>query len=205
MGTKKIYPLVYIAIGAVTLSACSAAPMEVPTIQQSSIISTRSHASSVAESPSAEFLLLRLIDLIKQSKSAQDFTPDRVAAVMQRPVAFFVPDRFGYGGKLTSEWSYAFEIRGINSPHPRLDLDFIDTSPNRSAAATDICKVDFDQFVAALEQDGFARTTIFGEHGVVVYDRFDRPGLSIKVSSIGDASVPPGNARHDCVQLVTVQ
>ncbi len=124
---------------------------------------------------------------------------------MQRPVTFFAPDHFGYGGKLTPEWSYAFEIRGVNSPNPRLDLDFIDTSPTRSAAATDICQVDFDQFVSALMQDGFNRTSIFGEHGIVVYDRFDRPDLSIKVSSINEASLPPEKAAHSCVQLVTVQ
>ena len=54
-------------------------------------------------------------------------------------------------------------------------------------------------------QDGFNRTTIFGEHGIVVYDRFDRPDLSIKVSSINEASLPPEKARRSCVQLVTVQ
>lgn len=205
MGTNTIVWLAYIAIGTATLSACSAAPSTLPDTQEPVSISTRSHASSQAENPSAEFLLLRLADLIKQSRSAQDLTPDRVAAVMQRPVRFFAPDHFGYGGTLTPEWGYAFEVRGINAPNPRLDLDFIDTSPERSAAATDICRVDFDQFVSALVQDGFTRTTIFGEHGIVVYDRFDRPDLSIKVSSIGEASLPPEKPRRSCVQLVTVQ
>lgn len=205
MGTKTIFQLLRIAIGATTLAACSAAPVALSTNQESFSMSTSSNAAAPNEDPSAEFLLLRLIDLIKQSKSAKDFTPDRVAAVMQRPVTFFAPDHFGYGGKLTSEWSYAFEIRDINSQNPRLDLDFIDTSPSRSSAATAICQVDFARFASALEQGGFARTTIYGEHGIVVYDRFDRPDLSIKVSSIGEAVSPPEKARHSCVQLVTIQ
>lgn len=52
---------------------------------------------------------------------------------------------------------------------------------------------------------GFSRTTINGEHGIVVYDRFDRSDLSIKVSTIGAAPFPPEGPLDICVQLATIQ
>lgn len=205
MGTRTITQLLYSAIGAAAVSACSVAPTALSPTQEPFSMTTSSHADSQSQNPAAEFLLLRLIDLIKQSKSVQDLTPDRVSAVMQQPVTFFTQDRFGYRGTLTSDWDYTLEIEDNKSNGARLDLEFIDATPGRSASATEICHVDFDEFSSHLERIGFTRTTVHGEHGRVAYDRFDRPELSILVSSIGEARLPPEKARHRCVRLVTVQ
>lgn len=205
MGTRKITQLLYSAVGAAAVSACSVAPTTLSPTQESFSMPTSSHADYQSQNPTAEFLLLRLIDLIKQSRSIQDLTPDRVSAVMQQPVTFFTPDRFGYRGPLTADWRFTLDVRTVNSVTERLDLDFIDRTPSRSAPATEICQIDFDRFASEMAKAGFSRTTINGEHGIVVYDRFDRPNLSIKVSTRGEAPEPLENAQHSCVQLVTVQ
>lgn len=205
MGTRTITQLFYGAVGAVAVSACSASPTALSPTQGSFSMPTSSQADTQSQSPTAELLLLRLIDLIKQSKSVRDLTPDRVSAVMQQPVTFFTPDRFGYRGPLTADWRFTLDVRTVNSVTERLDLDFIDRTANRSATATEICQIDFDRFASEMAKAGFSRTTINGEHGTVVYDRFDRPNLSIKVSTRGEAPDPLEKAQHSCVQLVTVQ
>lgn len=205
MRNRKIAQLLYSAVGAATVSACSVAPTALSSTQESFSMPTSSHTASQSQNPTAEFLLLRLIDLIKQSKSVHDLTPDAVSAVMQQPVTFFTPDRFGYRGLLTADWRFTLDVKTVKSVTERLDLDFIDRTPNRSAPATEICQIDFDRFAAEMAKAGFSRTTINGEHGIVVYDRFDRPNLSIKVSTRGEAAEPPQKAQHSCVQLVTVQ
>jgi hypothetical protein len=205
MGKKTIIRFILTAFSAVTLSACAHKPSGSSTNQESYSMSTSSPGPSQVQGDTAESLLLRLIELIKQSRSAPDFTPERLAAIMQRQADIFAPNHFGFSGKLTSEWSYALDVEDASRQPARLDLEFIDTTPGRSAAATDICQVDFDLFSSELKKDGFSQTTIYGEHGEVVYDLFERPDLSIRVSTIGEAPLPPEKARHNCVRLVTVQ
>lgn len=205
MGTRKIRQILFSAIGTVAVFACSVSPTALSSTRESFSVPPSSNAAYPSQNLTAELLLLRLVDLIKQSRSIQDFTPERVSAVMQQPVTYFTPDRFGYRGSLTRDWRFTLDVRTTDSVTERLDLDFIDRTPNRSASATDICQIDFDRFASEMANAGFSRTTINGEHGIVVYDRFDRPDLSIKVSSIGAAPPPPDGALHICVQLVTIQ
>lgn len=205
MGTRTIFQLAYIAIGVTAVSACSVSPTALSSALDVSSVPKSSQATSPSEDLTAELLLARLVDLIKQSRSIQDFTPERVSAAMQQPVTYFTPDRFGYRGLLTRDWRFTLDVRTADTVTERLDLDFIDRTPNRSASATDICQIDFDRFASEMANAGFSRTTINGEHGIVVYDRFDRSDLSIKVSSIGAAPFPPEGALDICVQLVTIQ
>ena len=58
---------------------------------------------------------------------------------------------------------------------------------------------------SALDAAGFKRETVRGEHGRVIYDRFDRPQLSIKVDTMPENPNAIGDATHACVRLVTVQ
>ena len=205
MSTKGILQFVYSAAGVAAVSVCSAAPPVLSTTHESFHTPASSHTTAQADTPTAEFLLLRLIDLIKQSTSVQHLTPDRVSAVMQRPVTFFTQGRFGYRGTLTSDWDYTLEIEVTKSNGTRLDLEFIDATPRRLATATEICQIDFDRFASELANAGFSRITINGEHGIVVYDRFDRPNLSIKVSTRNAAPTPLETTKQSCVQLLTIQ
>lgn len=153
----------------------------------------------------AEQLLLRVLDLIKATRSSKELTIERVSAAMQHPAQTFNPGHFGYGGKLTPEWSYWLEVKESGGTGTRLDLDFIDTTPGQSAAATDICQLDFSRFSSELKAAGFVHETYPGEHGRVAYEQFNRNGLGIIVDNIGEASVPADKAKHTCVRHVTVQ
>lgn len=154
---------------------------------------------------SADQLLLRLLDLIKDTTSTRELTLERVSQAMQAPAQRFGPGHFGYGGTLTPEWSYGLEIKKAGAADARLDLNFIDTTADRKANAAAICQVDFDQFASDLQAAGFKRDTIRGEHGRVIHDRFDRPDLTIKVDTMAEDAAPSGKPAHACVRLVTVQ
>lgn len=154
---------------------------------------------------SADQLLLRLLDLIKDTTSTRELTLERVSQAMQAPAQNFGPGHFGYGGTLTPEWSYGLEIKKAGAADARLDLNFIDTTADRKANAAAICQVDFDQFASGLQAAGFKRDTIRGEHGRVIHDRFDRPDLTIKVDTMAEDSTPSGKPVHACVRLVAVQ
>lgn len=163
------------------------------------------NATTSSPTWNAERLLLGLLDLIKKSNSIKDFSPQRVSEYLNEPVITFAPGHFGYGGKLTADWGFSFELKHTYTDRARLDLDFIDTTPEHSATATDICQVDFDRISSELERAGFSRSTTYGEHGRIIDDRFDRPGMNIKVVTMGEAPKPPEKARHICVLAITVQ
>ena len=154
---------------------------------------------------SAEQLLLRLLELIKSSETIQDFTPERMGEAMKVKAQTFGPGHFGYGVALTRDWSYALEVNEKGISGSRLDLEFIDRKSTKDSPATDICKIDFNRFASALETAGFKQQPLYGEHGEIVFHRFDRPGLSITVATRGEADEPIEKISHACVRLVTVQ
>lgn len=167
-------------------------------------------ASTVSEAATpatftADQLLARLLILIKDTASAKELTIEHVSAAMQHPAQTFGPGHFGYGGKLTERWSYGLEVKKGGSTGVRLDLDFIDTTPTKSASATDICQLDFNRFAAELKAIGFAHDSVRGEHGRVVYERFQRQSLGVIVDRIGGASLPADTPTPACVRHVTVQ
>lgn len=153
----------------------------------------------------AEQLLLGLLDLIKTTRSASELTIERVSAAMKQPALTFGSGHFGYGGKLTPEWGYGFEVKKAGAPGTRLDLNFIDITPGKKASATALCKIDFERFSSELQSAGFTREAVRGEHGRIIYNRFDRPELSVKVDTVLEDSSPSGAKAHPCVRLVTVQ
>ena len=153
----------------------------------------------------AEQLLLHLLELIQATTSASDLTLERVSAALREPARTFAPGHFGYGGALTSEWSYGLEVKQAGTPDARLDLNFIDTGPQQKAQATAICHVDFNRFATALHAAGFARETVRGEHGRTIYHRFERAQLSIKVDTVPEHAAANDQTVHDCVRLVSVQ
>lgn len=152
----------------------------------------------------AEQLLLGVLDLIKTTHSTSELTVERLSAAMRQPAQTFAPGHFGYGGTLTPEWGYGLEVKKSGSARTRLDLDFIDTTSNQSAATTGICKIDFDRFASDLQAQGFVRKTVRGEHGRVAYEQFQRNGMSIIVDRTGETSTSPQEIAHACVRHVTV-
>lgn len=168
-------------------------------------MATSASESATPATFTAEQLLLRLLDLIKSTRSTSELTIERLSVAMQQPALTFGPGHFGYGGRLTPEWGFGLEVKRAGSPDARLDFEFINATPESDMAATDICQVDFERFASELTAAGFTRETVWGEHGRVSYYGFDRPDMNITVDTRGEASVPPEKVSHQCVRLVTVQ
>lgn len=85
----------------------------------------------------------------------------------------------------------------------RLDLDFIDTTANQSAPATEICRIDSDRFASGLKAQGFVCESVSGEHGRVAYVQFQRERMRVIVDRIGVPSTSPRHIAQTCVRHVS--
>lgn len=163
------------------------------------------YQAPATEAFTAEQLLLGVLELIKNLDKADQLTLGRLSEAMRQPARAFGPGHAGYGGRLTDHWSFALELKRAETKRARLDLDFIDTTPEQSSVATDICALDFIRFASALKAAGFMQTTIYGEHGRIAYEMFARQDLGVVVDTAGEASTTSILTAHRCVRHVTVQ
>jgi hypothetical protein len=205
MGIHLIARLPLVALCGLSLCACAHSPTAPRTTKEPVVMASAEAEPANAAKINAGQLLSRLLDLIKSSKSIGDFTPDRVNAAMQLQDFSLGPGHFQYGGILTDNWSYGLEVDQASVHGPRVALEFVDKTPSRDAAMGDICQVDFDRFASELKGAGFKQDTVYGEHGITVYHRFDRPDLSIKISTNGEASDATGEIGRTCIRLITIQ
>jgi hypothetical protein len=151
----------------------------------------------------AEQSLLRLLDLIRDSKTVADITPARLQAT------FGVPfdesnGRFGFAEQLSRDWWSSFELDPKRAYGTQFEFAFRPSQPDAYPAATEICAVDFDRFAAELQKQGFSRETYRAEHNRVIHERFERPGLAVTVYTRGESDATPEKVTHACVQMVHV-
>ena len=153
----------------------------------------------------AEQVLLRLLELIRSSKSVEDFTQEHMKKIMGVDFPIHAPGRYGFGEQLTSDWWYGMEMRNKVTHGARFSFSF-NSTPGSSPPMTDICQVDFDRFTAELEVMGFARQRYHGEHGRFIMDWFDHPGgMRIEVYPRGehDWTADRGSGRT-CAKMVLI-
>lgn len=151
----------------------------------------------------AEQALLRLLDLIEGSGSVAEITPERLRAVFDLPFTER-SGRLGYAEQLTSEWWSSYELDAARALGPRFEFAFRPAQPETFPSAGDICKVDFARFAAALQAQGFRRETYRAEHGRVLYERFERGGLTVTVHPRGESDASPEKIAHSCVSMVHI-
>ena len=161
---------------------------------------------SIAINPrlNAEQVLLRLLELIRSSKSAADFTQEKLSKVMGFEMPSHVPGEYGFGEQITRDWWYGMEMRVKPRTGGRFNFSF-DSVPGTDPPMTDICQVDFDQFTAALEEMGFTRQRYYGEHGRYIKDWFDNATMRIEVYPRGERVwTPEKDSGRACVQMVLI-
>lgn len=166
---------------------------------------TSNATASQAFSPrlDAEQSLLRLLDLIRGSKTIQDINAERLQQTFG--VAFASDSaRLGFGERLTGDWWSSFELDPASASGPRFEFNFRPDPPGTYPPLTDICKIDFDRFAAELQTMGFSRETYRAEHNRVIHDLFQREGLTVTVYTRGEADNPPEKISHACVRMVLV-
>ena len=161
---------------------------------------------SIQSKLSAEQILLRLLELIRESDSVEDFTPEHLSRTMGVEIEYARDGsgRYGFGESVTTEWTHGFEADMKTKSGARFSFSF-DSAPGSSPPMTDICQVDFDRFTAELEAMGFTRQRYYGEHGRFIMDWFARPGgMRVEVYPRGEANEPVEKIRHRCVKMVLI-
>jgi len=198
--------LLFAALG---LAACAHAPSPDSSASPGSIQETPAMTSTATASQAfsprldAEQSLLRLLEMIRGSKTVQDITADRLQQTFG--VEFTVASgRSGFGERLTRDWWSSIELDPDHPYGARVEFSFRPDQAGTYPPLTDICKVDFDRFAAELQKMGFSRETYRAEHNRVIHDLFQRDGLSVTVYTRGEADNPPEKITHACVQMVLI-
>jgi hypothetical protein len=195
------------ALFGASLIACAQMPSSPGApIKEESDMSTEERNEVLPQSKfGAEAALLKLLELIRGSKSIEDFTSERVSEVMGLQMNFDGPDRFGAGETLTQDWTYGFYVDRTGMDGPVFIFSFKPRGSRKDPPATAICQLDFDRFAREMEGMGFSQETIYGEHGRLINHRFYRPGFYIEVITEGEASDPVEKITHACVTIVVIK
>ncbi|NOT88172.1 MAG: hypothetical protein HOP03_08310 [Lysobacter sp.] len=109
----------------------------------------------------AEDIGRRVLKLIDSLHSAQDLAPEHVeqATGLRVELNDDDPNIYGFGGKLTEQWSYSLVSTPdkLGEKPSSLRFSFDDTSRGQADRAP-ICTPDFDGYSKALTAAGFAAT-----------------------------------------------
>ena len=191
------------------LTACAHAPSPASAASASSakeifnMTSTAAASQVFAPRLDAEQSLLRLLELIRDSKTVQDITAERLQRTFD--VAFAAASgRLGFGERLTRDWWSSLELDPAHPYGARFEFSFRPDPPGTYPPLSDICGINFDRFAAELQTMGFSRETYRAEHNRVIHDLFQRPGLTVTVYTRGEADSPPEKITHACVQMVLI-
>jgi hypothetical protein len=119
--------------------------------------------TATAPPVTAEDIGRRVLKLIDSLHSAQDIAPERIQQATGLPVEFNDedPNIYGFGGKLTEQWSYSLVSTPdkLGEKPSSLRFSFDDTSRQHADPAP-ICVPDFDAYSKALTAAGFAVTPL---------------------------------------------
>lgn len=165
-----------------------------------------SNATTIHPKLNAEQALTRLLGLIRNSRSLQDFTPKRLQDLMGTAISYANngDDRYGFGELITSQWSYGFGVDRSLKNGPRFEFSFNETVPGASFPMTGICQIDFERFKTELEAMGFSSESRYGLHGALSNFTFFRPNLYIEVYPEGEANDSIEKISHRCVKMVLI-
>ncbi len=107
----------------------------------------------------AEEIGRRVLKLIDGLRSAEDLAPERIEQATGIKVEFNDDDRnvYGFGGRLTDEWSYSLVSTPdkLGEKPSSLRFSFDDVTRDR-ADPTPVCALRFEDYSQALTAAGFA-------------------------------------------------
>jgi len=157
--------------------------------------------TTAASSLTAEEIGHRVLKLIDTIHTIDDISPAHIEKVIGVKVQFNAedPNEYGFGGKLTDEWSYGFgSLTDATGAKPtRLMLSFDDQTHN-NADITPICKLDYDGYSKFLTDAGFKKSPNYAEHGRVSFFNFLRGSVSVDID-------PRGDDGRSCVSKLTIE
>ncbi|BDU21717.1 hypothetical protein [Dyella sp. GSA-30] len=161
--------------------------------------------SAVQPRLTADQALQRLIDLLRDSKSINDFTPEFIGKGMGVDIKVVDADTYGFGEKLDADWGWGIQRQNVASLGPRVDFGF-SAKPGTEPAATAICGIDAARFGSELESIGFTRTPAYAARGRIAHFNFDRDSLHVEV--LPQAEFPQNRSDGEnraCVKTVLIR
>jgi len=163
--------------------------------------SDRPQAQIPQSSMTAEQLLSRLVDFLKDARDFDAIRPATVGTALD--LEFGKSDRAHRAiGRLTPDLLYTLELYNATLEGPMLWLRFTSTDEAGHPPMTDICQLDLDRFSETLVVAGYDKSENIGEHGRRLGHLLRRPPLLVEVTARGESST---NAGHACITDVIVR
>lgn len=163
-------------------------------------------ANTAAPRLDAGQLLQRTLQLIGETRSIRDFSPQRLGDSYGVPFVSHEPGHHSFAEQIDRDWWYSLQIADDIGGAPRFDLSFDQAVPSaRGVSMADICQVDFDQFGQQLQALGFTRRANHAEHGRHVSDVFERDSMRVEVFARGESEASSEASAHACVKMLTIR
>lgn len=145
--------------------------------------------------------LTGMLSLIGKLNGLAELTPERIGESMNLNMtqAKDGTHRFGAGGALNSDWNYGVTLDKALAGNPRLEFSFNPNNPG--AKLSPICQPDYEEFAQSLQSLGFKREPYRAEHGRLIKEFFDKPGLRVSVYPEGEGN---DSAARTCVRMITI-
>ncbi len=153
---------------------------------------------------SAKQAMERFLELIRSSASVQDFTVERMSQIMGVPMQVAATGHYGYGQPLPGNWAVGIERQEVASIGTSVSFS-VQPIPGKDAEGDAACDPNFAQFTQTLEQNGFSREVLRGEHNRHLYDAFTRTGLRVEVYPRNALANPNAAVGDACVNMVLVR
>lgn len=199
MRKTALWPLAATLGVAVTGYASPVNPPSATTTPQAS--APNPQEQTMTASLTAEDIGHRVLKLIDTIHSVDDISPKQIEKTMGIKVELNAtdPNEYGFGGKLTDDWSYGFgSLTDPTGAKPtRLLLSFDDQTHNRADMAP-ICKLDYDGYSKFLTDAGFKKSPIYADHGRLSFVNFTRGRVAVEIK-------PDGDGNHTCVSMLTIE
>lgn len=161
--------------------------------------------TAAESSLTAEEIGHRVLTLINTIHTVDDISPAHIEKVVGVKVEFNAtdPNEYGFGGKLTKEWSYGFgSLTDPGGAKPtQLELSFDDQTHDNADIAP-ICGLDMDGYKKILMRAGFTASPYYGEHGRHLGWNLSRDAVSVTLYSQGESN---SKVAHDCVLMLELE
>ncbi|MFZ6872435.1 hypothetical protein ACO0LF_10245 [Undibacterium sp. Di27W] len=165
---------------------------------------TPQNAAPVIPQMTAEEASKRMLDLIGNIKTAEDFSAEKLGKAMGLKVYLDDenPRKYGVGAKITDDWFFNISVilSKEDSKLGRLIFSFDDQTHNY-ADMTPVCQVDLDAYKKRLAELGFQSEAYYGEHNRLIYWNFSRDNIDLQISFNGESME---KVKHSCVSILVV-
>ncbi|MFZ6743054.1 hypothetical protein ACO0LC_07525 [Undibacterium sp. JH2W] len=195
---QSVNPLTHEKNSSVTVSSSSSIA------NNKSMENTLQNAALDFPTMTAEEASRRMLDLIGNIKTAEDFSAKKLEIAMGLKVYFDDKNlrKYGVGAKITDTWFFNISVilSKEDSKRGRLIFSFDDQTHNY-ADMTPVCQVDLDAYKKRLTELGFQSEAYYGEHNRLIYWNFSRDNIDLQISFNGESME---KVKHNCVSILVV-